>query len=329
MRHPHLAVLRWTLLAEDWSGNVAIRSSLDGSVINGRGPALSPSSIPSTWRPWRRGRTGEDGMYLVVQTNQSRVRLALAARTRLFRQEEHEEAAPRTVEEAEAITQEFVVPVRKRQVVTLEKTVALYSSRDRAISECGQAARSAVTAAGPVRGVAGISCKRLAFAVAPLRRRTPVVPGRGAYPAPARLPPCCRPPPRTRWTSTPRWPPGDSTAKPTAGHIFWDELYFLFFYIARIPEIARSLLLYRYRRLDAARRAAREEGYAGGHVSLAERQRRRRRDPEAAPEPQLRTLAGRQQPPGSGTSTSPSPTTYGATTRPPGIGNSYPATAPR
>ena len=47
------------------------------------------------------------------------------------------------------------------------------------------------------------------------------------------------------------------------GHIFWDELFFLFFYIARIPDIARALLLYRYHRLDAARRAAREEGYAG------------------------------------------------------------------
>ena len=47
------------------------------------------------------------------------------------------------------------------------------------------------------------------------------------------------------------------------GHIFWDELYFLSFYMVRIPEIARSLLLYRYHRLDAARRAAREEGYSG------------------------------------------------------------------
>ena len=47
------------------------------------------------------------------------------------------------------------------------------------------------------------------------------------------------------------------------GHVFWDELYFLSFYIARLPEIARALLLYRYHRLDGARRAAREEGCAG------------------------------------------------------------------
>ncbi|MFQ5851475.1 MAG: glycoside hydrolase family 65 protein, partial [Candidatus Binatia bacterium] len=47
------------------------------------------------------------------------------------------------------------------------------------------------------------------------------------------------------------------------GHVFWDELFAFFFYMLRIPEITRSLLLYRYRRLDAARFAAREWGYDG------------------------------------------------------------------
>ena len=41
------------------------------------------------------------------------------------------------------------------------------------------------------------------------------------------------------------------------GHIFWDEVFILPFLNYRIPEISRSLLLYRYRRLPAARAAAR------------------------------------------------------------------------
>src|SRR3546814_17275877 len=37
------------------------------------------------------------------------------------------------------------------------------------------------------------------------------------------------------------------------GHVFWDELFILPFLNFHLPEIARGLLLYRYRRLPAAR----------------------------------------------------------------------------
>jgi beta-phosphoglucomutase family hydrolase len=47
------------------------------------------------------------------------------------------------------------------------------------------------------------------------------------------------------------------------GHIFWDELYILPFFCLHFPEIAKSVLLYRYRRLDKARDYAREHGYLG------------------------------------------------------------------
>jgi alpha,alpha-trehalase len=47
------------------------------------------------------------------------------------------------------------------------------------------------------------------------------------------------------------------------GHIFWDELYIFPLLNYRVPEVTRALLIYRYRRLDAARRAAREAGYRG------------------------------------------------------------------
>ncbi|MFH1379728.1 MAG: glycosyl hydrolase family 65 protein [bacterium] len=48
------------------------------------------------------------------------------------------------------------------------------------------------------------------------------------------------------------------------GHIFWDtEIFILPFYIYTLPQIARSLLMYRYYRLDHARRIAQERGYKG------------------------------------------------------------------
>ncbi len=47
------------------------------------------------------------------------------------------------------------------------------------------------------------------------------------------------------------------------GHIFWDELYMLPLYNIHIPEVTRSVIMYRYQRLDEARKAALEHGYKG------------------------------------------------------------------
>ena len=48
------------------------------------------------------------------------------------------------------------------------------------------------------------------------------------------------------------------------GHVFWDtDIFMLPFYLMTNPDTARDLLLYRYRRLDAARQVAAEHGYRG------------------------------------------------------------------
>jgi trehalose/maltose hydrolase-like predicted phosphorylase len=53
------------------------------------------------------------------------------------------------------------------------------------------------------------------------------------------------------------------TGEAYQGHIFWDELFIFPFLNYRMPEITRSLLMYRYRRLSEARAAARSAGYRG------------------------------------------------------------------
>lgn len=48
------------------------------------------------------------------------------------------------------------------------------------------------------------------------------------------------------------------------GHIFWDtEIFMSPFYLYTRPQIAKSMLLYRYNRLDKAREIAREQGFKG------------------------------------------------------------------
>ena len=53
------------------------------------------------------------------------------------------------------------------------------------------------------------------------------------------------------------------TGEAYQGHIFWDELFIFPFLNYRMPEITRSLLMYRYRRLGEARAAASGAGYQG------------------------------------------------------------------
>ena len=84
------------------------------------------------------------------------------------------------------------------------------------------------------------------------------------------------------------------TGEAYQGHIFWDELFIFPSLNFRMPEITRSLLMYRYRRLGEARAAARSARVSGRDVSLAERQRRPGGNPGAQPEPALAALGAGQ-----------------------------------
>ena len=48
------------------------------------------------------------------------------------------------------------------------------------------------------------------------------------------------------------------------GHIFWDaDIFLMPFYLFNFPEIAKNMLLYRYKRLEAARNYAKNTGFKG------------------------------------------------------------------
>ncbi len=47
------------------------------------------------------------------------------------------------------------------------------------------------------------------------------------------------------------------------GHIFWDEIFILPFYLINFPDIAREHLIYRFNRLKQAKEYAKSEGYEG------------------------------------------------------------------
>jgi len=266
MRAPHLAAIEWRLTPVNWSGCVRIISELDGTVTNqgvDRYRQLSSQHLELV----ESGPIAPEGVYLLVATTQSRIHVGLGARTRVEPGEGRE--VHRTVigEGTGRIGEEIELNVRAGEEVRLEKVVALYTSRDRGITEAGLDARLAVARAPRFAELR----RQHAVRWDALWRRCDIVlegaPGADSTREQMIL--------RLHifhllQTISPHTAGLDVGAPARGlhgeayrGHIFWDELFILPFFNEHFPSIARSLLLYRYHRLDAARELAREAGFSG------------------------------------------------------------------
>ncbi|MDZ8259286.1 glycoside hydrolase family 65 protein [Nostoc sp. ChiQUE01b] len=336
MAQPHLAGLQLQLTAENWSGELEIRSAIDGQVTNNNvkryepynkqhleplttgtieeareqgagskedssgGVESSPVALASRSlrephiirsggeedKKQEAGRKGEnsfplpplppiprrgpespclfvqpEGIWLLVRTKQSRIEIAIAARTRIF-VNSYEVNLPRTVDRKTAqIGERLRFQVDQGVVIKIEKIAALYTSRDHAIAETASAARQAILDAPsfaellnahqfawkrlwmrcdielePVENLRALRLHifHILQTVSPHTADLDVgVPARGWH------------------------------GEDYRGHIFWDETFVLPFLACRFPEIARSMLLYRYRRLSAAKILAHQHGYKG------------------------------------------------------------------
>jgi alpha,alpha-trehalase len=266
MAEPHLAASELVFTPENWTGEVVFQSALEGRVINDGVPryrGLSNNHLV----PVETDAVDEETMYIEVRTNQSELEIAQAARTRVFKNGDELQVERRIIEEPGYIAQRVVVEAEKGADICVEKVVALFTSRDHASAECGLESRKLVRRAGSFDELLqshALSWKHLwrRFDIEyqekapPKKDRTGMilhlytfhllqsvsmntmdldvgVPSRGWH------------------------------GEAYRGHIFWDELFIFPFLDLRVPEITRSLLMYRYRRIDEARVAAREEGYRG------------------------------------------------------------------
>ena len=130
----HLAALRTTFEAENWSGRARVQSALDGGVVNA-GVRAGASLTNQHLQTVRADEIGDDTVLLETITSQSRITLAMAARTQVLC-----DGQPVTVDRhscdtgADEIGQEFFVNLAAGMPVTVEKIVAIATSRDPAIS---------------------------------------------------------------------------------------------------------------------------------------------------------------------------------------------------
>lgn len=262
MEDPHLGAIEWVLTPIGWSGRLEIRSGIDGGVRNCGVPryrALQSDHIDTI----ERAALGEDTMFMAVRARQSGIVVAQAVRTRVTIAGEEVAHERRTDASADWIAQHLVLECRAGEAVRVEKIMALHSSRDFAITEPSDDACKHVRRAasfGPLLARHELAWRQLWHRAdlelvgkdhdhqAVLRLhvfhllqtasmntigRDVGIPARGLH------------------------------GEAYRGHIFWDELFTFPFLNLRIPELTRSLLLYRYRRLPEARHAARAAGFEG------------------------------------------------------------------
>lgn len=282
MAQPHLAAQQVSVIAENWSGRLRLRCQLDGGVANDQ-TEESKLLAHHHLQAIEVGREEPDLSWLSARTRQSDVKVVEAARVDLTVGALEERIHVAT---ASSVGQELTLPIEESGRGTVERIVAVYTSRDRAISEPRIAALASVKRAGAfdsllqdhhdawtrlwdrARFVADITAAEAHNDDSSLRPAPPHGPiGSNASIPPSRA---------VRadlfhllQVASPHVadldvgiPARGLAGEGYLGHIFWDELFVFPALNFRFPDVARALLRYRARRLDEARRSA----WASGHV---------------------------------------------------------------
>jgi HAD superfamily hydrolase (TIGR01509 family) len=275
MANPHLVAAEISVMAENWSGELLVRSGLDANVANDQtveGHLLSNHHLDAL-------EMGEDlagACWLTAQTVQSRIVVAEAARTRVT---VGTETTRHVVREERSVAQELSARLCEGGRVSVEKVVAIFTSHDRAISEPGTAARHGAMGAPEFAELlhdheaAWARLWRRSGLVVAVRDSAEAAPMMDATQGAGRVTDAdlvhlqlfhllqvASPHVVDLDVGIPARGLGGEGYR---GHIFWDEVFVSPLLNFHFPEVAEALLRYRYRRLGAARHGARAAGHRG------------------------------------------------------------------
>src|SRR5687767_9282827 len=261
MADMHQAAMQWTITPENWSGRVEMISALDGRVTN-KGVARYRSLEGRHLDPVSPRTFGPELIALEARTRQSRIYVAEAARTRVYAERGNLDVDRSLYQMQDYIHQVLSFDVKEKEPVRIEKMVAFYTSRDAAINEPLVNAGKAVSRY-PTFAEAFERHKRawdelwdVCDVHVPQDDRVQLLLRLHI----SHILQVCSPHTADLDAGVPA---RGLNGEAYRGHIFWDELYIYPFLNFRLPEITRELLMYRYRRMDEARAAAKEAGYKG------------------------------------------------------------------
>jgi trehalose/maltose hydrolase-like predicted phosphorylase len=262
MADPHFGAIRYVIVPENYSEWIKVRTMLDGSVLNS-GVQRYRQLNSKHWKSHSLEQFSRNGVYLSMKTNQSNIEVAEAAKIRIFAGKKEIRPSIKCLTKGEdRIGQEFKFFAKEKETYKIEKTVSIFTSNDKGIHSPVRAAIESVQNARSFKALVrthkqawdrlwrrfDIQIKGDDFSQMVLRlyifhllqtaslhniKLDAGLPARGLH------------------------------GEAYGGHIFWDEIFTTPFYSLHIPEIAKALLLYRYRRLPQARENAEKEGYSG------------------------------------------------------------------
>ncbi len=258
---PHVCALETTVVAEDWSGTLEFRSAIDGDVRNSgveRYRELSSKHLTVTQSRELSG----DSVLLTAQTVESQVRVALAARTTVWRGDAPMPAVYQLVADSSRIGHDIAVTLGAGESVTVDKVATIFTGRDPAVSHPADEAELHLHRAGRFADL--LPGHQLAWAH--LWERFDI--DMGGDPDALRIA-------RIHLlhmlqTVSPHTADLDAGVPARGlhgeayrGHVFWDDVFVFPLLNIHLPRVTRSLLHYRHRRLPEARDAARAAGHAG------------------------------------------------------------------
>ncbi len=257
MKQPHLAAMRYTAKPINYSGTLTFRTGIDGDIINDgvkryrdlNQQHLKPSST----------KIKDNIQLLEVETTESGIKIAEAVRL-LFADKtpsiKHEEKQAQ-------VFSAFNMDLEMGQSFSFDKIVSVYTSRD--VDEDVDVMQTALKEVKKASGFDTIAEESVSEWQKLWSQMDLKVEGDRVSQMLLRLHMY-----HLMISASPHNEKIDAgiTARGLhgeayRGHVFWDELYILPFYFIHYPEVAKSLLMYRYRRLDEARKYAREYGYEG------------------------------------------------------------------
>jgi beta-phosphoglucomutase family hydrolase len=263
MAEPHLLVLDTTITPLGWSGTLDVRSGVNAGVRNANipGPASGEGVhlVDKTGTEAAVGEAPGGGISIVeAETTQSRIRIAVAFRTCVAGGTEGRQGQSGAFH-----FRTFEVPVADGTPTKVGKLVAVATSRDRAVSSPVSGAVAVLERAGQDTG-ALLAAHHAAWH-RELRPFLVDIDASGQVRLVLNLHIFHVLQTLTRHTAeldagvTARGLHGEGYR----GHVFWDELFVLPLLTSRTPDVARSLIDYRWRRLPAARHAAAAAGFRG------------------------------------------------------------------
>ncbi|MFU8780142.1 MAG: glycoside hydrolase family 65 protein [Kiritimatiellia bacterium] len=260
MAHRHLGAMRYCVTPENYSGNVTLRSGLDGAIRNAGVERYNDLNQDHLAR--HKEKLDSRGIVLSVLTTQSKVVIVERAVHRVVAGHTELTHPTKVVASDRKIMADFLVTIEPGETIVLEKRVAIETSRDTDVSDPRIAAIRCISNGGnweqlltehvaawdriwqqldiAIEGdddalrINRLHAYHLLCAASPFNAQIDAgIPARGLH------------------------------GEAYRGHIFWDEIFVLPLFNLLFPEVAKALLLYRHRRLDAARAYARKHGYQG------------------------------------------------------------------